>query len=61
MNTHLQTLIERGQRAYPFGVSYVQRCCKIGYNLAMSVIEEGLESGVIFRDPNCEYKYFFKK
>lgn len=61
MSKHLDELIERGQRNYPFGVSYVQRCCKIGYNLAKNIIDEGLENGVIFRDPNCEYKYFFKK
>ena len=54
---HLDNYIENGRRGNYYGVSAIQRTCKIGYNLAAYVAERGVKQGVLEVDPDCEFKY----
>ena len=45
------------KRGVYFGVSYIQRLCKIGYRDANDCIGVCLNIGIIRTDKNCAYKY----
>jgi DNA segregation ATPase FtsK/SpoIIIE-like protein len=40
-----------------FGMTYVQRICRIGYNQSCHTIEHMLNQGLIEQNPKCEWQY----
>jgi hypothetical protein len=52
---NIKTLLEAGKRDGPFGVSYIQRVCRIGYNQACHTLDRAIEQGVLVRDADKEW------
>ena len=55
LDRNIKTLTEVGKRSDPFGVSYIQRVCRVGYNQACHTIDRAIEQGVLERDADCEW------
>lgn len=59
LDRNIATLQEQARKDRPFGTSYVQRLCRIGYNQACHTIDRAIEKGILVRDEGCEWNYRF--
>ena len=58
---NIKLLLDIGKRDDPFGVSYVQRICRIGYNQACYTIERAITQGTLEHDTEREWLVRFPK
>jgi len=59
LDRNIKTLQESAHKDRPFGTSYVQRLCRIGYNQARHTIDRAIEKGVLVQDEGCEWHVRF--
>ncbi len=52
---NIKTLLEVGRRDGAFGVSYIQRVCRIGYKQACHTLDRAIEQGVLVQDTDKEW------
>lgn len=55
LDRNIKTLTEIGKRDDPFGASYIQRVCLVGYVQARHTIDRAIEQGVLVRDTDHEW------
>lgn len=61
IDRNIKTFIENAENEKLFGVSYVQRICRIGYSQACYTIAEMLDRQLITVDEVKEWKYTYRK
>jgi len=59
INRNIETILKDARRNKPFGTSYIQRVCGIGYNQARHTIDKCLQDGILVKDGDCEFRYRF--
>lgn len=52
---HLENFIENNTREW-FGVTAIQRDCRVSYNQGFRVMELGIEQGIFEEDPHKKYR-----
>ena len=57
---NIKTLLEFGRIDKPFGISHIQRVCRIGYNQACHTVDRAINQGILVRDTNKESLLKFK-
>jgi hypothetical protein len=59
LKRNIKTLKDKGRKGEPFGISYVQRICGLGYNQARETIDKAIEDGVLVKTDECDWYYRF--
>ena len=59
LDRNIKVLQEKARKDRAFGISYVQRLCRVGYNQACHTVERAVEQGVLVNDEERDWQYRF--